>query len=467
MVVAFAILTVRAAAAAVSAQPTEPRTEPNLEPADGHSSCTASATTKAGAEIVTCEAWASDRSLTGLALEPAPSGARQQTPLFIDVQAVAYSLPPVGAAPPRNATIASIVSGAANRHNISADEAVAMAVVAAKASPTQLDLVLFPECFLYDGDNAEFCGAYAATGKQWDCNGPHVSACRRAALATKAYVVCPFYELANSSASQSAGPSFNTAVLLDREGSVVGKYRKNYPTSEIFGSPAGELDEGILPGNLGVPVFDTDFGRVAILICWDFDFPELWYAAAAGGAELVLWPSAGKGGQTVYAHALTHGIHIASNGNGEFYDRLGRVAPLCVNVSYTLPPRISRALESDDSLHRDDCFHPPCKHHAPEPIQITAATVDLDQSLIFYGGPGAKRQAIDAFLATAQSKHGVAKVFDDPVSKIALISCVNGMGRSGGCSSRAALKQAGIETRREEQNRNRLTNNRMRPRDVP
>jgi predicted amidohydrolase len=47
------------------------------------------------------------------------------------------------------------------------------------------------------------------------------------------------------------------------------------PTSEIYGSPAGELGEGVLPGNLSVPTFDTDFGRVAILICWDFDFPEV------------------------------------------------------------------------------------------------------------------------------------------------------------------------------------------------
>ena len=57
-----------------------------------------------------------------------------------------------------------------------------------------------------------------------------------------------------------------------------------YPTSELI-EGKGELNEGIIPGNLGVPVFDTDVGRVAILICWDMDFPELWHAAASQGAD--------------------------------------------------------------------------------------------------------------------------------------------------------------------------------------
>ena len=81
-------------------------------------------------------------------------------------------------------------------------------------------------------------------------------------------MVCPFYELASASASQDMGPSFNTAMLLDRSGAVVGKYRKSYPTAEIFPPNSGEIGEGVLPGNLDVPVYDTDFGRVSMLICW-------------------------------------------------------------------------------------------------------------------------------------------------------------------------------------------------------
>ena len=87
-----------------------------------------------------------------------------------------------------------------------------------------LDIVLYPEVFLYNGSNAEFCGAKPPYGL-------HVTTCAKAAVATtNAYVVCPFYELATPNASQDAGPTYNTSVLLDRTGAVVGKYRKSYPT---------------------------------------------------------------------------------------------------------------------------------------------------------------------------------------------------------------------------------------------
>lgn len=99
---------------------------------------------------------------------------------------------------------------------------------------------------MYNGSNAEFCGAKPPYGL-------HVTTCAKAAVATNAYVVCPFYELATPNASQDAGPTYNSAVLLDRTGAVVGKYRKSYPTATELPN-AGELAEGVLPGDLGVPV---------------------------------------------------------------------------------------------------------------------------------------------------------------------------------------------------------------------
>jgi predicted amidohydrolase len=412
--------------------------------ADAHTTCTAS-----GAGNVTCESWASGQSLN--VTFAAPPVTVPPPLFFIDVQATAYSLPPPTAALPRNATVASIVSGAANPHNITPDEALAMAVAAAKHSPHPLDVVLFPECFLYDGYNAEACGVGGGPpGERWECKGPHVTACRRVAKATKAYVVCPFYELQNASASQDAGPSFNTAVLLDRTGAVVGKYRKSYPTSEIFPPNTGELSEGILPGNLGVPVFDTDFGRISLLICWDFDFPELWYAAAAGGAELVLWPSAGKGGQNVAVHAQMHNMFVAANGNGQNFDRLGRPVPADVSFNYTLPQ------QGGGQPDEVECFHPPCKQPRDGRVLINVATLDLDSSLIFSGGPGPKKKIIEAFIADGE-KHGVASVYQDDVANLQLLACVR-----PGCHSRTALREAGLETRREERSRNRLSNNLLR-----
>eukprot|EP00039_Didymoeca_costata_P009511 m.126203 g.126203 ORF g.126203 m.126203 type:complete len:144 (-) comp14510_c1_seq4:1626-2057(-) len=48
----------------------------------------------------------------------------------------------------------------------------------------------------------------------------------------------------------------------------------------------------VLPGDKGVQVWDTDFGRISILICFDMNFFELWHEASALGAELIVWPTA-------------------------------------------------------------------------------------------------------------------------------------------------------------------------------
>ena len=58
---------------------------------------------------------------------------------------------------------------------------------------------------------------------------------------------------------------YNTAVLLDRSGVLAGKYRK-------VCLPREEIERGLTPGD-SFPVFDTDFGRIGIMICWDVFFP--------------------------------------------------------------------------------------------------------------------------------------------------------------------------------------------------
>jgi predicted amidohydrolase len=76
---------------------------------------------------------------------------------------------------------------------------------------------------------------------------------------------------------------FNCGVLLDRNGELVGKYRKMHL------APGEEA--GVLPGDLGYPVFDCDFGRVSIGICMDIHFPEMWRIYTLDGADLLLWPT--------------------------------------------------------------------------------------------------------------------------------------------------------------------------------
>jgi len=80
----------------------------------------------------------------------------------------------------------------------------------------------------------------------------------------------------------------NAAVLLDRVGAVAGIYRKVHPVTD-YGTDV--VEGGVAPGE-GFPVFDTDFGRLGILICWDAVYDDGWEALARQGAEIVAFPSA-------------------------------------------------------------------------------------------------------------------------------------------------------------------------------
>jgi len=99
---------------------------------------------------------------------------------------------------------------------------------------------------------------------------------------------------------------YNTSVLLDRSGNLVGKYRKVY-------IPREEIEGGVTPGS-DYPVFDTDFGRIGMMICWDIQYTDPARALALAGAELLLIPIAG-GNQTLgKARAIENRVFIASSG---------------------------------------------------------------------------------------------------------------------------------------------------------
>jgi predicted amidohydrolase len=116
------------------------------------------------------------------------------------------------------------------------------------------------------------------------------------------------------------GPGrYNSAVLFDREGKVQGWYDKMFPT-------IGEMEDGVLPGR-GAAVFDTDFGRVGAMICFDFNFSELLAEYKKQGAELICFLSNYRAGKLIPAAALRNECFIASSvpgENGLIVDPLGR-----------------------------------------------------------------------------------------------------------------------------------------------
>jgi predicted amidohydrolase len=98
---------------------------------------------------------------------------------------------------------------------------------------------------------------------------------------------------------------FNTAFLLDRAGELAGTYRKVH----LYWP---EEREGISPGD-AFPVFDADFGRVGVMICYDSWFPEAARILGLQGAEVLLFPSAGYGEEQVLARPGDNAAYLVAS----------------------------------------------------------------------------------------------------------------------------------------------------------
>lgn len=113
---------------------------------------------------------------------------------------------------------------------------------------------------------------------------------------------------------------YNSAILMDRQGNIVGQYNKKHPTD-------GELAEGTTPGDdAAVPVFKTDFGSVGIEICFDVNWREEWRRLKQAGAQIIFWPAAYPAARQLPALALTNEVYIVSSTNSgpsSIYDITG------------------------------------------------------------------------------------------------------------------------------------------------
>ncbi len=98
---------------------------------------------------------------------------------------------------------------------------------------------------------------------------------------------------------------YNTSVLIDRNGEVAGKYRK-------ASLPCEEIDAGLTPGE-SFPVFDTDFGKIGMLICWDLHFPESARMLALQGAEIIFFPNWDSDVVITKARAIENQVYLVSS----------------------------------------------------------------------------------------------------------------------------------------------------------
>ena len=245
----------------------------------------------------------SEGEWTRLALEaPAPENAGSVTIQLYLANAPGatvwwddISLEEIPTPSPRPVTIATIKYHPKETH--SAAENVHQFVGTVEKTVTgKTDIVLLPEGM-----------TVAGTGKSYDevaesVPGPTTVQLGGLAKQKNAYIVAGLLE-------REGVAVYNTAVLIDRQGKVVGKYRKVY-------LPREEIEDGLTPGSY-YPVFQTDFGIVGLMICWDSHYADPARALALQGAELILMPIWDGDETLTRARAIENQVFLVTSSYGD------------------------------------------------------------------------------------------------------------------------------------------------------
>ncbi|MBW7995476.1 MAG: carbon-nitrogen hydrolase family protein [Candidatus Glassbacteria bacterium] len=184
--------------------------------------------------------------------------------------------------------------------NSSVAETVAeFCAVADKAGAQGADIVCLGEGINLIGVGRPGGGASKYQHVAEPIPGPTTEALSKVAREHGMYIVAALGE-------REGAVIYNTAVLIGRDGEVKGKYRKVH-------LPEGEYDQGCSAGD-SYPVWETDFGRVGIMICWDSWFVDPARALAAAGAEIILLPIWGGNNTLIAARAIENHVYVASCG---------------------------------------------------------------------------------------------------------------------------------------------------------
>ncbi|MGH8059209.1 MAG: nitrilase-related carbon-nitrogen hydrolase [Candidatus Entotheonellia bacterium] len=143
---------------------------------------------------------------------------------------------------------------------------------------------------------------YAMTEKIPD--GPTTKLFQEVARRHHMVLIVPMYE------EEQTGVYYNTAAVIDADGTYLGKYRKTH----LPHLPGFWEKFYFRPGNLGYPIFNTAVGRIGIYICYDRHFPEGARALGLRGAELVFIPSATSRGLSMHLWKIEQTSHAIANG---------------------------------------------------------------------------------------------------------------------------------------------------------
>src|SRR6266849_6828544 len=183
--------------------------------------------------------------------------------------------------------------------------------------------------------------------------GPTTKLMQETAKKHNMVIIVPIYE------EEITGIYYNTAAVIDADGTYLGKYRKNHIPHV---APGFWEKFYFRPGNLGYPVFETKYAKVGVYICYDRHFPEGARELGLNGAEIVFNPSATVAGLSEYLWKLEQPAHAAANGYfvGAI-NRVGMEAPWNIGEfygqSYFCDPRgqiIAQASRDKDEVLTTD-----------------------------------------------------------------------------------------------------------------
>lgn len=177
-----------------------------------------------------------------------------------------------------------------------------------------MDIAVLPENAVNGGQEG------TAAEMAYSLEGPVLEIMGAKAREHHCYIVVPLYLVDD----REKGIYSNAAALVDRQGAVTGIYRKVFA---VVYRGAETAEKGVAPG-AEFPVFDCDFGRVGIQICYDMAFDEGWETLKRKGAEIIVWPSQWPG-QIHAAHRALRGpcfvLSSTWRNNASLFDPTGHL----------------------------------------------------------------------------------------------------------------------------------------------
>ncbi|TVR28269.1 MAG: acyltransferase [Balneolaceae bacterium] len=149
-----------------------------------------------------------------------------------------------------------------------------------EAAKAGADCIALQELF----NSTYFCREIDQTFFSWaePVPGPTTDRFSKLAKELGVVILLPLFE------RKAAGIYFNTMVVLEKDGTIAGLYRKMH----IPDDPGFYEKYYFTPGDLGFKVFDTSAGKIGTLICWDQWFPEAARLTAMAGADILVYPTA-------------------------------------------------------------------------------------------------------------------------------------------------------------------------------